>query len=104
MSIFALFLGLIPLTLGVGFLFHPRKVIQAQTRFRKRMEKFEKKLYKNYRATGLAFVLLAVIFLLTTFYPVWIFNLFLTTRIVVGLIFPHLFTPVIVQATSLVYI
>lgn len=92
--------GLIPITLGMGFLFRPKKVARAQTRFRKRMEKMERRLFKAHRATGLAFILLGQILLLSWYYPVWIYHAFLLCRIVVGFLFPHLFPPQGIQAVA----
>ena len=91
---------MIPLTLGVGFLVRPKKVLQAQTRFRKRMEKMEKRLFKAHRATGLAFILLGLIMLLSWFYPIWIFNLFAVARLLAGLFFPRLFQSNIIQTVT----
>ena len=83
--------GFVPLLIGLGLIFRPKKMMRVQAKFRKRMEKFEKQLYKAHRATGLGFLLLAVIILLNYFHPIWIFNLFLVTRLVAGLFFPQFF-------------
>lgn len=96
--------GLIPVAMGIGFIFRPRRMLKAQTNFRKRMEKMEKKLFKAHRATGLGFVLVGLILLLTYFHPVWIYNMFLVARVVIGLLFPHLFEPTIVQTVPTVYL
>jgi fatty acid desaturase len=85
--------GLIPVTIGFGFIFRPRKMAKAQARFRKRIENFEKKLFKAHRATGLAILLLGVMMVLTWFHPVWIYNLFVVARVLAGLFFPQLFQP-----------
>jgi len=55
------------------------------------MERLEKKLFKAHRATGLAFLFLGTLFLLTAFYPVWIFKVSLVIRVILGALFPQLF-------------
>ena len=83
--------GLIPLTIGFSFIFRPKRMLSAQVSFRKRVERFEKRLFKAHRATGLAFVLLGLVLILTWFHPVWIYNMFLLARVVAGLFFPQFF-------------
>lgn len=85
--------GLIPVTIGFSFIFRPKKMAKSQARFRRRIENFEKKLFKAHRATGLAFLLLGVVMVLTWFHPVWIYNVFVVVRLLAGLFFPQLFEP-----------
>lgn len=99
-----LFWGMLPVAVGLGFIFRPRKMVRMQTRFRKRMERMEKRFYKAHRATGLGLVLAGLVLLLTYFHPVWIYNMFLVARVVIGLFFPHLFEPTVVQAVRTVYL
>lgn len=84
----ALFLawGLVPLTIGFGFIFSPKMVLKAHKKFEKRRQAMTKKFFKAHRATGLAFVLLGVVMLLTWLHPVWIYNLFILARIVTTLV------------------
>lgn len=90
-----LFWGLIPVALGLGFIFRPRKMVRAQAKFRKRMEQLEKKLLKTHRTTGLALVLSGLVLILSYFHPVWIYNVFVVARLIAGLLFPgHFATPV----------
>lgn len=93
--------GLVPVGVGVGFLVRPRKMVQAQTRFRKKMEKLEKKLYKSHRSTGLFFVLLGVIFLVVALCPDWVSNAFVALRIFLGLVAPQLFQHTVETAISI---
>ncbi|MBI3540783.1 MAG: hypothetical protein HY073_01370 [Deltaproteobacteria bacterium] len=85
--------GFIPMAVGLGFFFRPKKMVAAQTRFRKKAEKFEKRLYKAHRSTGLGFILVSLVFLLSAFHPVWIYNCFVVGRIITGVFFPSLFHP-----------
>ena len=93
--------GLIPVTIGFGFVFRPKKMVRVQKNFRKRIESFEKKLFKAHRTSGLSFILAGTVLLMSYFYPVWIFNAFLVTRVVVGAFFPHLFETTIIAHTAL---
>lgn len=87
------FWGLIPLTLGFGFIFRPKAVLKAHRAFEKRRGRLEKRLFRAHRATGLAFVLLGLVMFLSWFHPVWIYNLFVMARILVALFFPTAFQP-----------
>lgn len=96
--------GLIPVGVGVGFLMRPRRMVRAQSQFRKKMEKLEKKLYRSHRVTGLCFLLLGTVFLASYFYPVWIFKMFLVGRIILGALFPELFRSQAVAIVPTVWI
>lgn len=91
--------GFLPVVLGFGFIFRPRLMAKLQRAYAKKAQKIQKKFLKAHRATGLFFINVGVLILLTAFYPVWIFNGFLLARIVVGFLFPSLF-----QATQTVAI
>lgn len=100
-----LFWGLIPLTIGFGLIFRPKAVSKAQVKFRKRIERMEKRFFKAHRETGLSFVLLGVVLILTYFHPVWIYNMFVVARLLAGLFFPHLFqTEGVAQVVRTVWI
>lgn len=88
---FVLMIGFIPLLTGLGLIFRPKQVAKAQVKFRKRMEKFEKRFFKAHRSAGLGFILGSLVFLMSYFHPVWIFNSFLVVRLVSGLFFPQLY-------------
>ncbi len=91
---------LIPFSIGLGFLMRPKTMLKLQKKFRKRAESFEKRLFKAHRTTGLAFILVGLVFFLSAFYPVWIFNAFVVARLVTGFLFPHLFDPTIIRTVS----
>lgn len=103
-NLFFLLWGLVPVTIGFGFIFRPRRMAKAQVRFRQRMERMEKRFFKANRATGLAFVLLGTIFLLTYFHPVWIYNMFVVARLLAGLFFPELFETTVVEVVPTTWI
>lgn len=92
-NLLCLTVGLIPLILGYHYIFKPRKMARVQTRFRKRIEKLEKRLIKAHRVTGLSYVLVGTVLLLTFFHPAWIYNGFLITRLALGFFFPNFFAP-----------
>ncbi len=83
--------GLTPMVIGIGFLFRPRRMSRLQSRFRKRLERLERRLRRAHRVTGLAFLSVGFVMLLTYFYPVWVFNLFVVVRMVMGVFFPEMF-------------
>lgn len=97
--------SLIPLTIGLGYLFGPRKVLKIQTWFRKKQARFEKRLFKQHRMVGVGFTLIGLFVVYTYFQPVWIYDMFVVARYVVGLIFPEVFEQVRqVSATPMVCI
>lgn len=81
--------GLLPLMLGIGFIFRPRLMIKLEKGYSKRSKKLQKKLFKANRATGLFLFLIGFVVLLTYFYPIWIYNFFLITRILYLMVFPE---------------
>lgn len=86
--------SLFPLAIGVGYFFKPRKILKIQALFRKRLERFEKRLYKQRRKVGLCFTLLGFFIVYTYFHPVWIYDMFVVARYIVGLVFPEVFEQV----------
>ena len=80
--------GLLPMMLGLGFIFRPRSIAKLERAYAKRAVQLQKRAFKAHRATGLALLLASTVMLLSWFYPVWIFNCFLITRYVAGFIFP----------------
>ena len=100
-----LFSGLFPLALGLGYFFKPSKILKMQTWFRKRLEKFEKRLCKRHRKVGVCFTLIGLFVIYTYFQPVWIYDMFVIARYVMGVIFPQAFEQVRqVSATPMVCI
>ena len=96
--------GLIPILTGLGLIFRPRTVSRLQTQFRKKMEKMEKRLLKAHRATGLAFLILGSVLILSWFHPIWIYNAFLVVRIALGAFFPELFQKTVIGVSATTYI
>lgn len=86
--------GLFPLAIGVGYFFKPRKILKVQTWFRKKQEKFEKRLYKQHRKVGVCFALLGLFIVYTYFQPIWIYDMFVVARYFVDLLFPEVFEQV----------
>ncbi len=86
--------GLFPLAIGTGFIFQPRRMRDYQTRFRKRLERLEKKTHRASRATGLSFLLTGTLMVAVYSNPNWIYRAFLAARIIAGVFFPHMFEPV----------
>lgn len=80
--------GLLPLMLGIGFIFRPRLMMKLGNGYSKRLKRLQKKLFKAHRATGLFLFLVGFVILLTYFYPVWIYNFFLVTRVLYLMVFP----------------
>ena len=79
--------------LGLGFLFRPRLMARWHRAYSSRVLKIQKRFIKAHRATGLFFVNVGLVMLLSYFYPVWIYHSFLFARIVVGTLFPSMFAP-----------
>ena len=90
-STFFLVMALIPMTAGLGYILAPRKMKKMQAWFRKRLEKVETRFYKSHRTVGLGFMALGSVMLFTYFQPVWIYNMFIAARIVMGVFFPEAF-------------
>lgn len=86
-----LVMALIPMSLGLGFILAPRKMKKTQAWFRKRLEKVEVRFYKAHRKVGLGFLGLGCLMLFTYFQPIWIYNMFVAARIVMGVLFPETF-------------
>lgn len=79
--------------MGLGFVFRPRMMMWLNKAYLARVKRLEKRLFKAHRATGLLMINVGLVILLTYFYPVWIYNCFLITRVVAGVFFPSLFEP-----------
>lgn len=95
----------VPLTFGLGYLFRPKKVKKFQAGVRKRLEKVENRLYKRHRFFGLCFTTMGLMIVYTYFQPIWIYNMFVIARVVMGVLFPEAFQDVQqVQATPMVCI
>ena len=97
--------ALTPIVVGLGFLLKPRKMKKLQAWFRKRMEKFEVLLFKSHKKVGVAFVLMGMVMVYTYFQPIWVYNMFVAARVVMGVFFPEMmpeFQPV--EATPMVCI
>lgn len=86
-----LVMALVPMAVGLGYILAPRKMKKLQAWFRKRLEKIEVRFYKSHRKVGLGFMALGSLLLFTYFQPIWIYNLFVATRIVMGVFFPEAF-------------
>ncbi len=86
-----LVLALIPMSAGLGYILTPRKMKKMQAWFRKKLEKVEARFYKAHRKVGLGFLALGSLMLFTYFQPIWIYNLFVAARIVMGVFFPEAF-------------
>jgi uncharacterized protein YjeT (DUF2065 family) len=84
-------MALTPMVIGLGYILKPRMMKRAQAWFRKRLEKVEARFYKSHRAVGLGFMALGSLMLFTYFQPVWVYNLFVAARIVMGIFFPETF-------------
>ncbi len=103
-TLFLLF-ALGPIVLGLGFILKPRKMKKIQAWFRKKMERFEMKLFKAHKKVGTCFVLMGFLMVYTYFQPIWIYHMFLVARIVMGVLFPGAFEQVQqVEATPMVCI
>ena len=57
---------------------------------------------KSHRTKGLFLTLIGTVVLLSWFHPVWIFNLFLVTRIIAGGLFPQFFQPPFTTASPII--
>jgi hypothetical protein len=84
--VFAIF----PIAVGMGFILKPRKMKRIQAWFRKRMERFENSLFKAHKKVGLVFVLMGMLMVYTYFQPVWVYNMFVAARLVMGVLFPDM--------------
>lgn len=83
--------GLIPMGIGLGYILKPRKMKRMQAWYRKKLERLEIRTFKAHRKVGLAFMALGTLMLFTYFQPVWIYNMFIAARIVMGVLFPEVF-------------
>ncbi|HSA60417.1 MAG TPA: hypothetical protein VLJ37_12125 [bacterium] len=86
-----LVIALFPVMIGLGYILTPRKMKKIQAWFRKRLEKVEVRFYKAHRKVGLGFLGLGCLMLFTYFQPIWIYNMFVAARIVMGVFFPEAF-------------
>lgn len=103
-TIFFLF-ALFPVVLGLGFILKPRKIKRIQAWFRKKMERCEMRLFKAHKRVGALFMLFGFLMVYTYFQPIWIYNMFVIGRIVMGVLFPDAFQEVQqVDATPMVCI
>ena len=74
-KIFCLIVGLVPIIFGYYYLFKPRKMARLQTKFRKRLEKAEKRLIRAHRVTGLAYVLAGTLIIMFFVHPLFFYNI-----------------------------
>jgi len=79
------------MSLGLGYVLAPRKMKKTQAWFRKKLEKIEVRCYKSHRTVGLGFLALGSVMIFTYFQPVWIYNMFVAARMVMGVFFPETF-------------
>lgn len=96
--------GLIPVALGIGLIYKPRQVLKAQASFRKRMERLEKRFFKAHQATGLFFILIGLVMILSWFHPVWIYNAIVMARILSGDIFVQPVDTIVVEMPPTLWI
>jgi len=98
--------ALTPIIVGLGFILRPKKMKKLQAWSRKKLEKFENRLLKSHKKVGFAFVFLGLAMVYTYFHPVWVYNMFVAARVVIGVFFPEMmpadFQPV--EATPMVCI
>ncbi len=78
---------------GLGFIFRPKSVARLAKSYHSRAQRVQKKLIKANRATGLFFILIGQVLLLSWFHPVWIYNCFVVARVIAGVLFPSMFVP-----------
>lgn len=97
-----LFWGLAPLLMGIGFIFRPNFMVRLEGAYSRRMKMIQGKFFKAHRATGLFFVLVGAVLLLSYFYPVWIYDCFLIARVIAGAVLPQLFEPAATQGLQLI--
>jgi hypothetical protein len=98
-------MALFPILLGLAFILKPRKMKKIQAWFRKKLERFEMAVFKAHKKVGVCFVLVGVVMVYTYFQPVWIYNMFLIARVVMGMVFPEMMDQVQqVEATPMVCI
>lgn len=98
-------IALFPILLGLGFILKPRKMKKIQAWFRKKLERFELFIFKSHKKVGVGFVLMGLLMVYTYFQPVWIYNMFMIARVVMGVVFPDMMDQVQqVEATPMVCI
>jgi uncharacterized protein YjeT (DUF2065 family) len=95
-----------PIVVGLGYILKPKKMKKVQAWFRKKAEKFENRLLKSHKKVGFAFVALGMVMVYTYFQPIWVYNMVVAARVVIGVFFPEMmpadFQPV--EATPMVCI
>lgn len=98
--------ALTPIFIGLGFILKPKKMKKMQAWLRKKVEKVENRLLKSHKKVGFAFVFLGMVMVYTYFQPIWVYNMFIAARVVMGVFFPTMmpadFQPV--EATPMVCI
>ena len=89
----ALFLtwGLVPLLMGIGFIFTPRLMARLERAYDRRARRFQKRLFKARRTTGLSLVLVGMILLFSFMDPGWFYRLCYMAGFMAGTLFPGLF-------------
>ncbi len=102
-DIIILMVGLAALSLGMGYIFKPRKVGKAVSYMRKKLERMERRLSRSprsYKRTGWSFAGLGFILVFTYLQPIWIYNAIVLFRMSMGVIFPHMFQQVTTVQTT----
>lgn len=93
--------GIIPIWIGFRFYFTPQKVKRAQVRFRRRIERLERRLYRAHRATGLVFMMIGTLVLVAYFQPVTVYYFFYYSHQLLTALFPQWMQPTqVVQQVS----
>jgi len=96
--------SLVPFAVGMGYILKPKKMKKLQAWFRKKIEKFETHVYKRHRVVGLGFVAMGLMMVYTYFQPIWVYNMFVISRVVMGVFFPEMFQVQQVDVTPMVCI
>ena len=85
--------GLLPLIMGLGFVFHPAFMSKLAAAYTRQAKRIQGRFLKAHRATGLSFILVGVVLISSYFQPIWIYHCFLIARVVTGALFPQMFVP-----------
>ena len=93
--------GLIPVGMGLGFIFTPRLIASLEKAYTRRARAFQRRLLKAHRTTGLFLLLVGVVVLTSYFDPTWIYNTFLVARLAMGVFFPQFFQVTTQTAVSI---
>jgi hypothetical protein len=106
-DILILLSGLAFLSLGLAYIFQPRRVGKAISQMfkkaRKKLERMERRLSRSsrsYKRTGWSFAGLGFILVFTYLQPIWIYNAIVLFRMSMGVFFPHMFQQVTTVQTT----